>query len=57
MLTQKVRETFTLLTKKAATQYINAQINERLKSAIGGNVIQVQDSTNPLTRMTPPLTL
>lgn len=37
MLTQKVRDTFTILTKKAASQYINAQINERLKSAIGGN--------------------
>lgn len=37
MLTQKVRETFTVLTKKAASQYINAQINERLKSAIGGS--------------------
>lgn len=46
MLTQKVRETFTILTKKAATQYINAQVNERLKSAIGGNIIQVQESTN-----------
>jgi len=37
MLTQKVRETFSVLTKKAASQYINTQINERLKSAIGGN--------------------
>ncbi|ECR6847723.1 restriction endonuclease, partial [Salmonella enterica] len=37
MLTQKVKDTFTLLTKKAASQYINNQINERLKSAMGGN--------------------
>ncbi|ELY3837701.1 type I restriction enzyme HsdR N-terminal domain-containing protein [Cronobacter turicensis] len=34
MLTQKVKESFTLLTKKAATQFLNDQINERLKSAI-----------------------
>ncbi|QLO40749.1 type I restriction enzyme HsdR N-terminal domain-containing protein [Citrobacter freundii] len=49
MLTQKVRETFTLLTKKAATQYINAQVNERLKSAMGGNVIQTQELAMPET--------
>ncbi|EOC0586849.1 type I restriction enzyme HsdR N-terminal domain-containing protein [Cronobacter sakazakii] len=34
MLTQKVKESFTLLTKKATTQFLNDQINERLKSAI-----------------------
>jgi hypothetical protein len=36
ILTQKVRESFLNLTKKAASQYINDQINERLKSAITG---------------------
>lgn len=36
MLTQKVKETFLNLTKKAASQYINDQVNERLKSAITG---------------------
>lgn len=36
MLTQKVRESFQILTKKAASQYINDQVNERLKSAITG---------------------
>ncbi|HAV1813173.1 TPA: restriction endonuclease [Enterobacter hormaechei subsp. steigerwaltii] len=36
MLTQKVREFFQNLTKKAASQYINDQVNERLKSAITG---------------------
>lgn len=36
MLTQKVRESFLNLTKKAASQYINDQVNERLKSAITG---------------------
>lgn len=36
ILTQKVRELFLTLTKKAASQYINDQVNERLKSAITG---------------------
>ncbi|MEM0706901.1 type I restriction endonuclease [Enterobacter quasihormaechei] len=36
MLTQKVRESFQNLTRKAASQYINDQVNERLKSAITG---------------------
>lgn len=39
MLTQKVRESFFNLTKKAASQYINDQVNERLKSAIAGGSI------------------
>lgn len=36
MLTQKVKESFSNLTQKAASQYINDQVNERLKSAIAG---------------------
>jgi len=36
ILTQKVRESFSNLTQKAASQYINDQVNERLKSAITG---------------------
>ncbi|MHA7848634.1 type I restriction endonuclease [Serratia sp. D1N4] len=36
MLTQKVRELFATLTKKAASQWLNDQVNERLKSAISG---------------------
>ncbi|WP_431224914.1 type I restriction endonuclease [Serratia sp. L9] len=36
ILTQKVRELFATLTKKAATQWLNDQVNERLKSAISG---------------------
>ncbi|WHP31474.1 type I restriction enzyme HsdR N-terminal domain-containing protein [Trabulsiella odontotermitis] len=39
ILTQKVRESFFNLTKKAASQYINDQVNERLKSAISGGSI------------------
>lgn len=35
-ITQKVREQFALLTRKAASQFLNDQINDRLKSAISG---------------------
>ncbi len=44
ILTQKVRELFHNLTRKAASQYINDQVNERLKSAITGTT---SISTNP----------
>lgn len=39
ILTQKVREQFSVLTKKAATQWLNDQVNERLKSAISGGTM------------------
>ena len=35
-ITQKVREQFALLTRKATMQFLSDQINERLKSAISG---------------------
>lgn len=35
-ITQKVREQFAELTKKATAQYLGDQVNERLKSAISG---------------------
>ena len=35
-ITQKVREQFAELTKKATAQYLSDQVNERLKSAISG---------------------
>lgn len=38
MLTQKVREQFNTLTRKAAVQLLNDQVNERLKSALSGTV-------------------
>ncbi|WP_054178001.1 type I restriction enzyme HsdR N-terminal domain-containing protein [Trabulsiella odontotermitis] len=44
MLTQKVRESFFNLTKKAASQYINDQVNERLKSAIAGGSSIAKDA-------------
>ena len=36
MITQKVRDQFTPLVTKAAKQFLNDQVNERLKSALGG---------------------
>jgi predicted type IV restriction endonuclease len=36
-ITQKVREQFTPLVTKAAKQFLNEQVNERLKSALGGS--------------------
>jgi hypothetical protein len=48
ILTQKVRESFLNLTKKAASQYINDQVNERLKSAIsGGANVNVKEAVQP----------
>lgn len=41
ILTQKVREQFSLLTTKAAVQFLNDQINDRLKSAISGSSAQL----------------
>jgi hypothetical protein len=46
ILTQKVRESFLNLTKKAASQYINDQVNERLKSAITGITPAIIDTPN-----------
>jgi len=48
ILTQKVRELFHNLTRKAASQYINDQVNERLKSAITGTT-SISTSPEPET--------
>ncbi|MBS1207750.1 MAG: hypothetical protein H6R19_148 [Proteobacteria bacterium] len=53
VITQKVREQFSLLTKKAAAQFLNDQINERLKSAISGGAL-VSSSTLPSIQPTTP---
>lgn len=37
VITQRVREQFTILAKKALGQFLNDQTNDRLKSALGGN--------------------
>jgi predicted type IV restriction endonuclease len=39
MITQKVREQFGVLTRKAVAQFLSDQVNDRLKSAMSGAVI------------------
>ncbi|MEX5594944.1 type I restriction endonuclease [Pseudomonas orientalis] len=52
VITQKVREQFFELTRKALAQFLNDQINERLKSAMSGAIqptltsLSVANSTN-----------
>ncbi|WP_346806980.1 type I restriction enzyme HsdR N-terminal domain-containing protein [Enterobacter chuandaensis] len=46
ILTQKVRDSFLNLTKKASSQYINDQVNERLKSAITGITPVITETSN-----------
>lgn len=58
VITQKVREQFALLTKKAASQFLNDQINDRLKSAISGVPLptpaeRVVSASQPETNDTP----
>lgn len=45
-ITQKIREQFTPLAKKAFTQFLNDQVNDRLKSAMTGNVSTVEVKTD-----------
>lgn len=42
VVTQKVRDLFTELTRKASAQFLNDQVNDRLKSAISGSPAAVQ---------------
>jgi len=42
--TQKVREQFTSLVTKATKQYLNDQVNARLKTALGGSNFSASDS-------------
>ncbi|MBL5914736.1 type I restriction enzyme HsdR N-terminal domain-containing protein [Enterobacter asburiae] len=51
ILTQRVRESFLNLTKKAASQYINDQVNERLKSAITGITPAIIETSNESSRI------
>lgn len=39
--TQKIRDQFSALTKKAMAQFLNDQINERLKTALSGSAVHV----------------
>ncbi|TFC93550.1 type I restriction endonuclease [Cryobacterium sp. TMT3-29-2] len=43
--TQKVREQFTSLVTKATKQYLNDQVNARLKTALGGSNFSPSDAT------------
>lgn len=48
-ITQKVREQFALLTRKATMQFLSDQINERLKSAISGSTQPIiMNNTQPV---------
>ncbi|WBM70867.1 type I restriction endonuclease [Buttiauxella sp. WJP83] len=44
ILTQKVKDSFTELTHKATSQFLNDQVNERLKSAMSGGQLPVISS-------------
>ena len=44
-ITQRVREQFTPLVTKATTQFLNDQVNDRLKSALGGSNFSASDSS------------
>lgn len=46
VITQRVREQFTPLTKKALSQFLNDKINDRLKSAITGSVTVITETEN-----------
>ena len=46
MITQKVRDQFTPLVAKATKQFLNDQVNERLKSALGGTNFSVPDAAS-----------
>lgn len=42
--TQRVREQFTTLVTKASKQYLNDQVNDRLKSALGASIFSPSDA-------------
>lgn len=46
VITQKVREQFYELTRKALAQFLNDQINDRLKSAMSGVIVPSLSSTS-----------
>lgn len=47
-VTQKVRELFTELTRKASSQFLNDQANDRLKSAISGSPTAATPAKEPI---------
>lgn len=54
IITQKVREQFTALTRKAMAQYLNDQINERLKTALHGAALGASSTHITNADPTPP---
>ncbi|KFF58002.1 restriction endonuclease or methylase, partial [Cryobacterium sp. MLB-32] len=50
--TQKVREQFTSLVTKATSQFLNDQVNDRLKTALGGSSFSVQTADAQAAAMT-----
>lgn len=57
VITQKVREQFGHLTRKATAQFLGDQINERLKSAISGNTQPLFSSQPATPSLTPEVEL
>lgn len=57
IITQKVREQFTVLTRKAIAQYLNDQINDRLKSALHGSTSILSGTLASIPAETTPPTL
>lgn len=56
IITQKVREQFTTLTQKAMVQFLNDQINDRLKNALHGSSAPLRvQATPPMTAPSPTL--
>ncbi|MCU6615707.1 type I restriction enzyme HsdR N-terminal domain-containing protein [Achromobacter mucicolens] len=47
VITQRVRDQFSVLTKRALSQFLNDQINERLKSAMSNNAISAVVAETP----------
>ncbi|HCF1491417.1 TPA: type I restriction enzyme HsdR N-terminal domain-containing protein [Pseudomonas aeruginosa] len=50
-VTQKVRELFAELTRKASAQFLNDQANDRLKSAISGSPASVAQAKEPAAQV------
>lgn len=50
-VTQKVRELFSELTRKASAQFLNDQANDRLKSAISGSPASVTQAKEPAAQV------
>lgn len=57
IITQKVRDQFTMLTRKALVQYLNDQINDRLKSALHGTVSSLPSTLTSISTEAHPPTL